>query len=61
MLHVPDPLLRRTYRRRLLNLARRRPEPAVIFAYAVKCLFHYHQHTFARQMGSGTSRLVNTI
>ncbi|MEI8317332.1 MAG: radical SAM protein [Planctomycetia bacterium] len=61
MRHVRDPLLRRTYRRRILNLARRRPEPAVIFAYAVKCLFHYHQHTFAREMGSGKSRLVNTI
>jgi len=61
MFHVGDPVLRRTYRRRILNLARRRPEPAVIFAYAVKCLFHFHQHTFAREMGSGASRLVNSI
>jgi radical SAM superfamily enzyme YgiQ (UPF0313 family) len=47
---VPDPTLRREYRRRLLLAARRRPAPAILQLYAIKCAMHFHIHTMVRQM-----------
>ncbi|MBI3464855.1 MAG: B12-binding domain-containing radical SAM protein [Planctomycetes bacterium] len=61
MLNVKDPHLRQVYRRRVLRLVRRRPDPAVIFAYVLKCVIHYHHYTMAQQMTNKESRLVNTF
>ena len=47
---VPDPALRREYRRRLLRVALRRPAPAILQLYAIKCAMHFHVHTMVQQM-----------
>ena len=39
---IPDPVLRREYRRRLLTVLRRRPRVALLRAYAIKCALHFH-------------------
>jgi hypothetical protein len=60
MRHVPDPELRRIYRRRMATMVRRRPDPSVLFVCALKCVTHYHHYTMSRQMGTQRS-LVNTF
>ncbi len=47
---VPDPALRREYRRRLLRFAWRRWEPEMIQNYAIKCAMHYHSHLMVQEM-----------
>ncbi|HEY3909808.1 MAG TPA: radical SAM protein [Stellaceae bacterium] len=47
---VPDPALRREYRRRLFRIVLRRPAPAILQLYAVKCAMHFHVHTMVQQM-----------
>ncbi len=49
---VPDPALRREYRRRLLRVAWRRPTPAILQLYAVKCAMHFHVQMMVREMRS---------
>lgn len=61
MSRVDDPNLRQLYRRRVLRMLRSRPDPAVLFAYLVKCVMHYHHHTMAQQMTTQESQLVNTF
>jgi radical SAM superfamily enzyme YgiQ (UPF0313 family) len=61
MVNVKEPHLRRIYRRRVLRLFRRRPDPVVLFAYVLKCVIHYHHYRMAQQMMSEESRLVNTF
>jgi radical SAM superfamily enzyme YgiQ (UPF0313 family) len=56
---VPDPALRREYRRRVMGLLRERRESAVLFGYVLKCAMHFHHHKMADQMTSGVSRVVN--
>jgi radical SAM superfamily enzyme YgiQ (UPF0313 family) len=46
---VPDPALRREYRRRLWQVLKRRPAPIVLRLYAIKCAMHYHLHIMIRQ------------
>ena len=60
MTHVPDPELRRIYRRRMAIMLRRRPDPSVMFVCVLKCVTHYHHYTMSRQMGEQRS-LVNTF
>jgi radical SAM superfamily enzyme YgiQ (UPF0313 family) len=60
MLRVPDPALRREYRRRVARLLRVRRDPETLLYYVIKCALHYHAHTMARQMASGRSAVVNT-
>jgi radical SAM superfamily enzyme YgiQ (UPF0313 family) len=55
---VPDPVLRREYRRALLRVLRRRPAPAVLQLYAIKCAMHFHIHTMVRQMQTGPRPVV---
>ncbi len=59
ILGVPEPALRREYRRRLLGLLRSRRDPAVLFGYVLKCAMHYHHYRLARDMAGGGSRLLN--
>ncbi|MBV8118513.1 MAG: B12-binding domain-containing radical SAM protein [Alphaproteobacteria bacterium] len=49
---VPDPALRREYRRRLLRAVWRRPAPAILQLYAIKCALHFHFHTMVLAMQS---------
>ena len=47
---VPDPELRREYRRRLMRAALRRPDPEMIQNYALKCAMHFHAHRMVQEM-----------
>jgi radical SAM superfamily enzyme YgiQ (UPF0313 family) len=58
---IPETTLRRHYLKRLLRLVRRRPNPSLVLAYAVKCVMHYHQHTMARRMATGQSPIYNVF
>jgi radical SAM superfamily enzyme YgiQ (UPF0313 family) len=58
---VPQPALRREYRRRLAGLLRLRPEATVLTLYVIKCAMHYHHYTLARQMAQGSGPLVNSF
>jgi radical SAM superfamily enzyme YgiQ (UPF0313 family) len=49
---VPDPALRREYRRRILRVARRRRDPEIIQCYAIKCAMHYHFTRMVQEMVS---------
>ena len=38
------------YRRAFFNVVRRRPDPFVLQAYALKAVMHYHYHTLIATM-----------
>jgi radical SAM superfamily enzyme YgiQ (UPF0313 family) len=57
---VPDPALRREYRRRLLRVAWRRPTPAILQLYAVKCAMHFHVQMMVREMRSTPPQVART-
>ena len=42
MRRVPDPVLRRRYRRQLLKVLLRRPNPRLVRVYAMLCAAHFH-------------------
>ena len=50
MRNVPDPELRRIYRRRMTTMLRHRPDPNLLFIWVVKCAPHYHHYTLSHQM-----------
>ena len=58
---VPDPSLRREYRRRIGRLLKVRRDPGMIWIYVVKCAMHFHALTMARQMDSGRTPIYNTF
>src|SRR6516162_8865578 len=47
---VPDPALRREYRRRLMRLAWRQRNPQMLQEYALKCAMHYHAHRMVQEL-----------
>lgn len=60
MKNIPDPTLRRIYRRRMTTMVLRRPDPQLLFICVIKCAMHYHHYTMTRQMQEQRS-LVNTF
>ena len=58
---VPDPMLRREYRRRLWRLLRARRSPGLLEIYLIKCAIHYHHYTMARQMAEGRGPIRNSF
>ena len=60
MKNIPDPDLRRLYRRRMARILRRRPDPNFAFICVVKTAMHYHHHMMSRQMVERRTP-VNTI
>jgi|SRR5271166_602785 len=60
MTSVPDPELRRIYRRRMATMLRRRPDPNVLLICVLKCAMHYHHYTMSGQMVEQRT-LVNTF
>ncbi|WP_163749785.1 DUF4070 domain-containing protein [Mycolicibacterium helvum] len=60
MKNVPDAQLRKVYRRRMMTILHRRPDPGVLFVSVVKCATHYHHYTMSREM-SERRTLVNTF
>jgi radical SAM superfamily enzyme YgiQ (UPF0313 family) len=61
MWSVPDPALRREYRRRLMRLLKVNRDPSVCFVYITKCAIHYHHYKHAHDMGQGRSTVVNSF
>ncbi len=59
MRNVPDPALKREYRRRILRIARVRRDPAILFGYVLKCAMHYHHHRLGRDMAGDGNPIVN--
>lgn len=57
---IPEPALRREYRRRLGRFLRYHRDPFVLQLFLIKCLFHYHHYTLTRTMASGEQPVVNT-
>jgi radical SAM superfamily enzyme YgiQ (UPF0313 family) len=53
---VSERALRREYRRHLLRVVWRRPEPEVIQNYAIKCAMHLHAYRMVQEMPSPTQR-----
>ena len=60
MKNVPDPELRRIYRRRMTTMIRRRPDPNLLLVCVLKCALHYHHYTMSRAMVE-QRMLVNTF
>jgi hypothetical protein len=60
LIKIPEPALRRIYRRRFLAFLRARPEPQVLRVYALKCAIHWHMHVFVRTLSSREGPLVNS-
>ena len=60
MKNVPDPELRRIYRRRMTRMIRRRPDPNLLLICVLKCALHYHHYTMSRAMVE-QRMLVNTF
>jgi radical SAM superfamily enzyme YgiQ (UPF0313 family) len=58
---VPEKRLRHVYRRRLAHLLRRRPDPAVLRVYAIKCAMHYHVHRLIDALQRRSSSVLNTF
>jgi radical SAM superfamily enzyme YgiQ (UPF0313 family) len=58
---VKDKSLRSEYRRRIAGLLRSRRDPAVLFAYAVKCAMHYHHNKMATEMSRQEAEVINTF
>ena len=58
---VPDEALRDEYRRRIARLLRRHRNPAVLLAYALKCVMHFHHYTMAEQMARHETPIRNTF
>jgi hypothetical protein len=59
MRRIPDAALRREYRHRLWHAFKRRPEPAVLQVYALKCALHFHAFMMAQQMMSVVAAAAN--
>jgi radical SAM superfamily enzyme YgiQ (UPF0313 family) len=59
MTGIPDPVLRREYRRRIARLIRARPDPGTILTYTFKCAMHYHAYTMARKMAASPAAVVS--
>jgi Domain of unknown function (DUF4070) len=54
---VPNPVLRRDYRRRLWAVIRRRPRLRFLRNYAIKCALHFHFDRLIEQMKAERAEL----
>ena len=60
MLRVPEPALRREYRRRMQALLRARRDPFIARIYAIKSAMHFHALNLARRLAAPDRPLINT-
>ena len=58
---IPDPMLRKEYRRRILRLLRVNRDPTVLFVYVIKCAMHFHHYTLSTNMSDRRSTVINTF
>lgn len=61
MRRVPEPELRREYRRRLWNFLKVHRRPGLGLFYVFHMAMHYHSWKMARSMASRTQQLVNSF
>ena len=61
MRRIPDPALRRTYRRQLLGILAARRDLFVVHVYAIRCALHFHAQMMVRQMDQSGGAIYNTI
>ena len=61
MSEVPEASLRKEYRKRVLRMLWKRPDPNLIAFYLVKCAIHYHHYTMAREMAAGAGPVRNSF
>jgi hypothetical protein len=54
---VPEPALRREYRRRLWNVLKRRPHISVLRGYCAKCALHFHYNRLIGRMRANHAAL----
>jgi radical SAM superfamily enzyme YgiQ (UPF0313 family) len=59
MMGIPDPALRREYRKRIGRLIRARPDPGTLLTYTFKCAMHYHAYTMAQKMARDQAAVVS--
>ena len=59
MMGIPDPALRREYRRRIGRLIRARPDPGTLLTYTFKCAMHYHAYSMARKMAGDRAAILS--
>jgi hypothetical protein len=59
MTGIPDPALRREYRRRIGRLIRARRDPGTLLTYTFNCAMHYHAYTMARKMARDQAAIVS--
>jgi radical SAM superfamily enzyme YgiQ (UPF0313 family) len=59
MTGIPEPELRREYRRRIGRLIWARPDPGTLLTYIFKCAMHYHAYTMARRMASDRQAVLS--
>jgi radical SAM superfamily enzyme YgiQ (UPF0313 family) len=50
---IPDRELRDEYRRRTLRLLQVQRNAAILFSFLLRCAFHYHHYTMAKQIAEG--------
>jgi len=53
---VPEPDLRREYRRRILRYLRQRRNPGMFLVYLIHVAMHYHAHTLAKSLAERVER-----
>mgnify|MGYP001038510670 CR=1 FL=1 len=61
MKNVPQPELRREYRRRFFNFLKVHRRPGLLLFYVFHLAMHYHTWKMARDMSSRSSELVNSF
>ena len=60
LIKIPEPDLRRIYRRQFIAFLRARPEPQVLRIYALNCAIHGHMHVFVSTLRDRAGPLVNS-
>lgn len=60
MRFVPDPELRKEYRRGLVRYFKFRRDPSFLFGYLITCTMHYHFSTMTKNIIHGKIPLVNS-
>ena len=61
MKSVPNPELRREYRKRLFNFLKVHRRPGLLLFYVFHLAMHYHTWKLAKDMSSRNSQLVNSF
>ena len=61
MTGIPDPELRREYRKRLWRFLKKRQNPGMVLIYTIHMAMHYHARSMAHRMASRKMEIVNSF